>query len=82
LRTAITTTEVETMPLVGPLSQPASILPASAMFFTSGLSDSATMSAFWPAMTARLWAPLAPKELLNLTPLPASVFAKDVPSSS
>jgi hypothetical protein len=34
-----------------------------------------TTEAGWPATTARLWSPEAPKELLKLTPLPAEVFS-------
>src|SRR4249920_1271884 len=33
-----------------------------------------TTEAGWPATTARLWSPEAPKELLKLTPSPADVF--------
>src|SRR5690348_3338172 len=78
----MTTTDDETMPFSGPALQLGSILPALAMLSTSGVSESATMSAFWPAMTARLCAPLAPYEPLNMTPLPADVFSKPSPSAS
>jgi hypothetical protein len=33
-----------------------------------------TIEAGWPAATARLWSPEAPKESLKLTPLPSGVF--------
>ena len=35
-----------------------------------------TTDAGWPATTARLWSPEAPKELLKLMPLPSEVFSK------
>ncbi len=35
-----------------------------------------TIEAGWPATTARLWSPEAPKESLKLTPLPCGVFSK------
>ncbi len=41
-----------------------------------------TTDAGWPAATARLWSPEAPKELLKLTPEPAEVAWKPGSSAS
>src|SRR5262249_58193197 len=39
----------------------------------SGCGENATMSAGWPAATARLWSPEAPYDWVNLTFFPAGV---------
>lgn len=65
LRTARTTTELVTVPLVGPAAHPFATLPASTSFSTSGASETATTSAGSPAITARACSPEAPKDCLN-----------------
>lgn len=42
----------------------------------SGSTEKETTSAFWPASTARLWSPEAPKDVLNDVPLPSAVRPK------
>jgi hypothetical protein len=48
----------------------------------SGSTEKLTTSAFWPASTARLWSPEAPKDVLKVVPLPSAVFWKSGMSSS
>ena len=61
LRTANTTTEFVTKPVVLVLVPVlATRLPASTSLSTSGASESATTSACRPASTARAWSPEAP----------------------
>src|SRR3954451_23146840 len=74
LRTASTTTELVTMPLVGPAFQFASTIPASTSRLTSGSSENATTSAGRPLSTARLWSPDAPYDWVNVIPLPSGVL--------
>jgi hypothetical protein len=82
LRTAITTTELEAMPLVGPASQSDGTSPALTSRARSGADENATTSACWPAITARLWAPLGPYDAAKVTPLPAAVRPNTAPSWS
>ena len=76
LRTVITTTESWAMPSYLFLSQSLATRPPSS---TSRSMSPAwakwTTEAGWPATTARLWSPEAPKELLKLTPAPSGVFS-------
>src|SRR5689334_3247361 len=66
LRTTITTTESDTIPLVGPAFQSLATRPALTRRVTSGVVEKATMSAGCPAATARLCAPEAPKDSVKL----------------
>jgi hypothetical protein len=81
LRTTMTTTDWLAMPLVGPAFQSFATRPASTSRVMSLSREKCTMSAFWPAATARLWSPEAPYEALKVTPLPADVFAKSANSA-
>ena len=75
-RTTKTTTESETIPWY---LLPFQFLGTSFFWtsrFMSGSSESATMSAGWPAATARAWSPEAPYDWLKLTPFPAAVCWK------
>jgi hypothetical protein len=76
LRTTNVTTEVVTRPLFGPLFQSSPTSPAFTRRVMSGSTENVTTSAFWPASTARLWSPDAPKDVLKPTPSPAWVFWK------
>src|SRR3954465_9794581 len=76
LRTMRLTTDFETKPLVGVAAQSSATSPALTRRSMSGASENATTSAGRPDSTARLWSPDAPKDSLNVTPLPASVFRK------
>jgi hypothetical protein len=76
LRTTNATTEVVTRPLFGPAFQSSETIPGSTRRVMSGSTEKLTTSAFWPASTARLWSPDAPKLVLNPTPSPAAVFWK------
>ena len=65
LRTTNETSDVETKPPLPPSAavwstQSAGTSLGSTSLSTSGASESATMSAFWPAATARDWSPDAP----------------------
>ena len=60
LRTANTTIELLTKPLVGPDAQFALTMPGSTSRSMSGASERASTSASRPASTARLWSPDGP----------------------
>src|SRR3954447_12657832 len=82
LRTTIATTDWVTTPLLGPDFQSSATSFSSTSLVTSGSSDKWTSSASSPAMTARLWSPDAPYEVLKVTSLPASVFWKSLRTCS
>src|SRR5207247_2087936 len=56
--------------------QLASTMPAWTSRVMSGSSENSTTSAFWPAVTARLWSPDAPNDWVNVMFFPAVVFWK------
>ena len=65
LRTTNETSDVVTKPPLPPAAsvwatQSAGTSLSSVSLSTSGASEKATTSAFWPASTARLWSPEAP----------------------
>src|SRR4051794_35929577 len=76
LRVVMTATELVIMPLYWLASQVGSTRLALTSRVTSGASEKATMSAGRPEATARLWSPEAPKDVLNVTFLPAGVAWK------
>ncbi len=82
LRTMRLTTDFEMKPFVGVFAQSSATRPALTRRSMSGASENATTSAGSPDSTARLWSPDAPKDSLNVTPLPASVFWKPGMTSS
>src|SRR5438552_629185 len=51
-------------------------MPAWTSRVMSGSSENSTTSAFWPAVTARLWSPDAPNDWVNVMFFPAVVFWK------
>ena len=62
------------MPLYCLFFQPLKTSPAFTSSSMSGASESATMSALRPALTARACSPEAPYDCENETSLPAAVF--------
>jgi hypothetical protein len=73
-RTAMTTRDVLTIPRLGFPFQSCVMRPASVILSTSPSSESATMSASKPPMTARDCAPLAWYDSRNSTSRPVFSF--------
>src|ERR1700759_704437 len=65
-RVAITATESVTKPLYLFWFHVGATIPASTSFCMSGSRERSTMSAFCPAMTARVWSPEAPYDWVNV----------------
>src|SRR5438270_2673822 len=74
LRTTMTTTESLEKPLYWLVSQLVETSLSLTRRVMSGVVEKATMSAGCPLSTARLCAPEAPKDWVNVTPSPGEVF--------